>query len=147
MPDDRLLNLGNDDVRQFLTDFVAERIEQYGLDWYREDFNIAPLEYWQEADAPDRVGISEIRFVTNLYAMWDELLARFPHLAIDNCASGGRRIDLETIGAVPRCGAPTGRWTRRTANAIRSACWPGCRSTCPTAPCWPTATNMRFAAP
>jgi alpha-galactosidase len=98
MPDDRLLNLGNDDVRRFLTDFVAERIEQYGLDWYREDFNIAPLEYWREADAPDRMGISEIRFITNLYAMWDELLGRFPHLAIDNCASGGRRIDLETIG-------------------------------------------------
>jgi alpha-galactosidase len=56
------------------------------------------LEYWREADAPDRMGISEIRFITNLYAMWDELLGRFPHLAIDNCASGGRRIDLETIG-------------------------------------------------
>jgi hypothetical protein len=30
--------------------------------------------------------------------MWDELLSRHPHLAIDNCASGGRRIDLETVG-------------------------------------------------
>jgi alpha-galactosidase len=30
--------------------------------------------------------------------MWDELLQRHPGLAIDNCASGGRRIDLETIG-------------------------------------------------
>jgi alpha-galactosidase len=29
--------------------------------------------------------------------MWDELRRRHPHLAIDNCASGGRRIDLETV--------------------------------------------------
>jgi alpha-galactosidase len=29
--------------------------------------------------------------------MWDELLARHAGLLIDNCASGGRRIDLETI--------------------------------------------------
>jgi len=29
--------------------------------------------------------------------MWDDLLARHPGLAIDNCASGGRRIDLELI--------------------------------------------------
>jgi alpha-galactosidase len=29
--------------------------------------------------------------------MWDELRRRHPGLAIDNCASGGRRIDLETI--------------------------------------------------
>jgi alpha-galactosidase len=28
--------------------------------------------------------------------MWDEIRAAHPHLAIDNCASGGRRIDLET---------------------------------------------------
>lgn len=32
-----------------------------------------------------------------LYEFWDALLARFPHLIIDNCASGGKRIDLETI--------------------------------------------------
>jgi alpha-galactosidase len=42
--------------------------------------------------------MAEIRYVTGLYAMWDDLLQRHPHLAIDNCASGGRRIDLETIG-------------------------------------------------
>ncbi len=98
MPGDSLLNMGNDEARRFLTDFIAERIEQFGIDWYREDFNIAPWEYWQECDTPDRVGISEIRFITGLYAMWDELLNRFPNLAIDNCASGGRRMDLESIG-------------------------------------------------
>jgi alpha-galactosidase len=31
-----------------------------------------------------------------LYRLWDELLAASPGLFIDNCASGGRRIDLET---------------------------------------------------
>lgn len=41
--------------------------------------------------------MSEIRHVEGLYAMWDDLLARHPGLIIDNCASGGRRIDLETI--------------------------------------------------
>ena len=29
--------------------------------------------------------------------MWDELRRRHPGLWIDNCASGGRRIDLETL--------------------------------------------------
>jgi alpha-galactosidase len=41
-------------------------------------------------------GISEIRHIEGLYAYWDSLLVRFPSLLIDNCASGGRRIDLET---------------------------------------------------
>ena len=95
---DMLWNMGQPEARQFLTDWLSARIAEFGLDWYREDFNIAPLEYSLGADEPDRQGMTEIRYVEGLYAMWDELLRRHPHLAIDNCASGGRRIDLETVG-------------------------------------------------
>ena len=95
---DLLWNMGEPAARRFLTDWLSDRIDEFGLDWYREDFNIAPLEFWQHADTPDRQGMTEIRYIEGLYAMWDELLRRHPGLAIDNCASGGRRIDLETIG-------------------------------------------------
>ena len=94
---DRLFNMAHPEARQFLTDFLSSRIEEWGIDSYREDVNIAPLEYWQNADAPDRQGITEIRYVEGLYAFWDELLRRHPHLIIDNCSSGGRRFDLESI--------------------------------------------------
>ncbi len=94
---DLLWNVGDPAARQFLTDWLSDCIKEFGLDWYREDFNIAPLEYWQNADPPNRRGMTEIRYITGLYAMWDDLLRRHPHLAIDNCASGGRRIDLESI--------------------------------------------------
>jgi len=114
---DRLWNMGEPAARRFLTDWLSARIDEFGLDWYREDFNVAPLEYWQEADPPDRRGITEIRYIEGLYAMWDELLARHPHLAIDNCASGGRRIDLETIGRA------TALWrTDWPVNAIHKQC-------------------------
>jgi alpha-galactosidase len=95
---DRLFNLGIPEARQFLTDFISKCIKEGGLDCFRHDANIAPLEFWRAADAPDRQGITEIRWVEGLYAFWDELLRRHPNLIIDNCASGGRRIDLETIG-------------------------------------------------
>lgn len=93
-----LFNLGVPAARQFATDFLSERIREYGLGCYRQDSNINPLPFWRAADAADRQGISEIRHIEGLYAFWDELLARFPNLLIDNCASGGRRIDLETAG-------------------------------------------------
>jgi alpha-galactosidase len=94
---DRLFNLGDPAARAFLTDFISNRITEFGLDCFRHDANIAPLEFWRAADAPDRQGMTEIRWVEGLYAFWDGLLVRHPGLIIDNCASGGRRIDLESI--------------------------------------------------
>lgn len=95
---DKLFNLAIPEARQFMTDFISAKIDEFGLDCFRNDANIAPLEFWRAADSPDRQGITEIRWVEGFYAFWDELRRRHPNLIIDDCASGGRRIDLETIG-------------------------------------------------
>jgi len=91
-----LLNLGNPEALRWLTEHISGMIENEGIAVYRQDFNIDPLPFWRAVDEPDRQGITEIRYIEGLYAFWDELLARNEGLIIDNCASGGRRIDLET---------------------------------------------------
>jgi len=93
---DGLFNLGIPEARQWLTDYLSKCFSDWGVDVFRNDFNIDPLPFWKAADAPDRQGMSEIRYIEGLYTMWDELRSRRPGLWIDNCASGGRRIDLET---------------------------------------------------
>ncbi len=97
-PDNLLLDLGNPAALDCITNLISGRIAEYGVDIYRQDFNFdAVLPFWQAVDAPDRVGMTEIRYVEGLYAFWDALLNHHPGLWIDNCASGGRRIDLELI--------------------------------------------------
>lgn len=91
-----LLNIGNPEALHWLTEHISDMIQKEGISVYRQDFNMEPLPYWRAADSPDRQGITEIRHIEGLYKFWDELLARNPGLIIDNCASGGRRIDLET---------------------------------------------------
>ncbi len=91
-----LFDLANPDARDWLTDHISGLIQSQGIAIYRQDCNIDPLSFWRAADEPDRQGIHEIRHIENLYKFWDELLRRNPGLVIDNCASGGRRIDLET---------------------------------------------------
>jgi len=98
----KLLNLGNDQARQWLTDHVDALLTQQGIDLYRQDFNIDPLAYWRANDGPDRQGMTEIRHIEGYLAYWDELRRRHPGMLIDSCASGGRRNDLETLRrAVP----------------------------------------------
>lgn len=92
-----VLNLGDPAARQGITDLLSDIIETAQLAWYRQDFNIDPEPFWAAHDEPDRIGMTELRYVEGLYACWDELLARHPGLRIDNCSSGGRRIDLETM--------------------------------------------------
>lgn len=92
-----LLNLGNEEAFNWVVEMLSERIEQTGIDILRNDNCTGPLHYWTNADTPDRQGMTEIRYITNFYRLWDTLLERFPHLMIDNCAGGGHRLELEML--------------------------------------------------
>ncbi len=91
-----LFDLSNTEAREWLSKYIGDFLEENGIDYYRQDFNMPVDSYWVHRDEAGRKGMTEIRYVEGLYAYWDYLLQRFPNLLIDNCASGGRRIDLET---------------------------------------------------
>jgi alpha-galactosidase len=91
-----LYNLGNPDACKWLCQYMGNFLQENGIDYYRQDCNIDLSAYWRDNDAPGRLGMCEVKYIEGLYTYWDYLLHRFPNLLIDNCASGGRRIDLET---------------------------------------------------
>ncbi len=99
-PDSYLLDLGNPEANRWMREEVARMLREGRVDHFRQDFNIEPEAFWYNNDAPGRLGIREIRYITGLYTFWDWLREEFPDLFIDNCASGGRRLDLE---ATSRC--------------------------------------------
>lgn len=92
-----LFRLHDPAARRWLTGLLDAHITTANIRWVRWDFNIDPLGFWQRNDTPDRQGITEIRHIEGLYAMWEELEKRHPGLMIDNCSSGGRRLDIETF--------------------------------------------------
>ena len=92
-----LLNLGDPDAWRYVFDTLCGFIEKLGIDIYRQDFNFEPAPYFDTNDTEETRGLTEILHINGLYRLWDALLARFPRLLIDNCASGGRRIDVETL--------------------------------------------------
>lgn len=100
-----MFNLAIPEARQYITDYIGGLIQEYGLKWVRIDNAVAYTPLWAKLDAaagPDRVGMAEIRYVEGLYRWWDDLRAAHPEIGIDNCASGGGRIDLELCArAIP----------------------------------------------
>jgi alpha-galactosidase len=92
-----MVNFGNPEARQWMTDCIDKLIKEEGIDVYRQDFNMGPLPFWRNTDEPNRLGITENLHVQGYLAFWDELLRRNPKLWIDSCAGGGRRNDLEAM--------------------------------------------------
>jgi len=99
-----LLDLGNPDARKWLTETISGLIKSEKVGCYRQDFNINPAPIWADNDAPDRVGVNEMKHIAGLYEFWGALRKEFPDMLIDNCASGGRRLDFIAAGyGMPLC--------------------------------------------
>eukprot|EP01043_Picozoa_sp_COSAG02_P030429 COSAG02_NODE_1942_length_10310_cov_15.313877_4_plen_812_part_00 len=99
---DGLLDLGSPTAWSFIYDYLSTCIADYQIDVLRIDYNIDPLTIWQAHDklmgGSNRSGTTEVKYIEGLYSLWDELLAHpnGPQF-IDDCSSGGRRIDFETL--------------------------------------------------
>ncbi len=93
-----VVNFANEGAFEYITDFMVESFRYNGVKCFRMDSNFTPLPLWEQADEQwedGRKGITENRYVANLYRFFDTLLEEIPGLKIDNCASGGKRLDIE----------------------------------------------------
>lgn len=96
--EDLILDYGVPDAVDHVLQLLAQYADDLELSCYRQDFNGMSLgAVFKRYDDEDRRGIHEIKYITGMYELWDRLLERYPNLIIDNCASGGRRIDIETL--------------------------------------------------
>lgn len=93
-----LWNMGDEEANKYMREHIDASIKENGVDFYRQDFNINPDVYWKNGDRDlydGRKGFCENKYVVGEYKYLDYLVEQNPGLLIDNCASGGRRIDLE----------------------------------------------------
>lgn len=92
-----ILNYGNASARKYVIELLSDYVKSLNLSCYRQDANAMLTDYFKKNDTENRRGISEIKHITGMYEVWDTMLEKYPHLLIDNCSSGGRRIDIETL--------------------------------------------------
>jgi alpha-galactosidase len=91
---DGLLNFGLPQVQQWAVATYDQLIENYGLKWIFWDNNIDPAPYWEVNEPAHRRGWLQHGHIRGVWAVREALLKRHPDVLLENCSSGGRRIDL-----------------------------------------------------
>jgi alpha-galactosidase len=120
-----LFNYGNPAALRWMTENLSGKISDWGIDIYRQDSNMCPLLFWKNTDDPDRQGITEIRWVEGLYALWDGLLQAHPKLIIDNANWRITGPDIEvmsrSVGSLTRSETECGGIPHPTATQVQTA--------------------------
>jgi alpha-galactosidase len=95
--DNYLVNLGSPEGFEYVWNSITVPMREIGANVVGMDFNVDPLSAFNGDDEQDRRGISQIKYVMGLYALFDKYNREYPNGIITNCASGGRRMDIEMM--------------------------------------------------
>ena len=93
-PEFLLMDFGLPAVQDYWVETLTRAYREWGVRWIRWDANQDPRSFWDGTPEP---GWSQVRHIQGLYAVHDRLLRELPDLAIEQCASGGHRIDLGLV--------------------------------------------------
>jgi len=116
-------NIGDPECLKWTTDRICKMLRENKVEMYREDNNCNAAALWAHLDrgeGENRNGITECKFISGHYKMWDDIIACTLSYGgcgfVDSCASGGGRNDLESM----RRGVPLLRSdSDRTTSSLR----------------------------
>ncbi len=101
-----VLNLGRDDVVEYLLDKLDALLANHDVSYVKWDMNRDLV----HASDGDRAGMH--RHMLGVYRLIDELRQRHPGVEIESCASGGGRADFEILKRTERI------WTSDSNDAL-----------------------------
>ena len=90
-----LLDFRNPEVRTYLDQVIARLVNEYGVGYIKMDYNVDSLQ-GTELNT-DSFGQGLLEHNRAHLAWLDDLLNRYPDLVIENCGSGGGRMDYAML--------------------------------------------------
>lgn len=88
------LCLGNLEVQQWMLAEMIRVVQEYGVDWLKWDYNIGLGLGCDGDNHGHQTTDGHHAHTLGLYRVLSQLRAACPDLVIENCASGGHRVDL-----------------------------------------------------
>lgn len=93
---ERILDLAKPEVQEFVETEIIRLIERYQLDMFRLDYNLLAFEGGFNLK-DGRQENTLWRHVEAIYAIFDRIGKLYPQLQLENCASGGGRMDIGMV--------------------------------------------------
>lgn len=91
-----ILDLSQSEVQDYLYNVLVRIITQYGADYIKWDFN----RRFSDVFGGEGGGY-HYRYIKGLYGLLKRITDTYPHVIIENCASGGGRFDLGMLSYSP----------------------------------------------
>ncbi|MHB0875502.1 MAG: alpha-galactosidase [Anaerolineae bacterium] len=85
---------GSPEVREWTHDILEHLIVDYNVDWIKLDFNLDPGAGCNRTDHGHGAGDGLFEHYRGYYDVLDRLRRQYPDVVLENCSSGGLRIDL-----------------------------------------------------
>ena len=86
--------LGSAAGQQWALATLERLISEYHCDWIKLDFNLDPGAGCNRRDHGHGAGDGLYAHYQGYYALLTAIRSRYPHVVLENCSSGGLRIDL-----------------------------------------------------
>ncbi|GHA89518.1 alpha-galactosidase [Algimonas arctica] len=96
------LDLSRADVQDYLFDSLNAILSCGDVDYVKWDMNRTMTEVGSAALPRKRQQETPHRYMLGLYALLDRLVASYPEVLFENCASGGNRFDLGMLSYMPQ---------------------------------------------
>jgi len=86
--------MGNPEVVDWAYGILTSLIKDYNVDWIKIDFNLDPGAGCNRTDHGHGAGDGLFEHYKGYYSLLDRVRENYPEVLIENCSSGGLRIDL-----------------------------------------------------
>lgn len=97
-----VLDLTLPEVRDYVVESMGAVFSSANIEYVKWDMNRDISDAYSKALPPERQGEFHHRYILGLYEVLGSLVARFPDILFESCASGGNRFDLGMLCYMPQ---------------------------------------------
>ncbi len=97
-----VLDYSNPNVVEYIYETLVKAFEGANISYIKWDMNRSITECFSNYWPADQQGEVYHRYILGVYSLYEKLLARYPNLLFESCASGGSRFDAGMLYYAPQ---------------------------------------------